>query len=133
LTLQLEPARIFGLEGEIRQVVANLLSNAIDAVAADGRIVVRVREAANNVRIVVADNGHGILPHHRERIFQPFFTTKRDVGTGLGLWVSKGIVEKHDGSVRLRTSTRNGVSGTTLVIDFPRETTSLARTAAQAD
>jgi PAS domain S-box-containing protein len=133
LTLQLEPARIFGLEGEIRQVVANLLSNAIDAVAADGRIVVRVREAANNVRIVVADNGHGILPQHRERIFQPFFTTKRDVGTGLGLWVSKGIVEKHDGSVRLRTSTRNGVSGTTFVIDFPRETTSLARTAAQAD
>jgi len=133
LSLQLEPARIFGLEGEVRQVIANLISNAMDAVDADGRVVVRVRESANNVRIVVADNGHGILPEHRDRIFQPFFTTKRDVGTGLGLWVSKGIVEKHDGSVRLRTSTRNGASGTTFVIDFPREAASLSRMAAQAD
>lgn len=133
LTLQLEPAQIFGLEGEIRQVVANLISNAIDAVPDRGQIVVRVRVSAHTVRIVVADNGHGIQPENRDRIFQPFFTTKRDVGTGLGLWVSKGIIEKHDGSVRLRTSIRNGASGTTFVVDFPRETRSLSRTAAQAD
>jgi signal transduction histidine kinase len=55
------------------------------------------------VRITVADNGSGIPRNHLRQIFEPFYTTKKDTGTGLGLWVSRGIVEKHGGSIRVRS------------------------------
>ena len=119
LQLQAETARIYALEGEMRQVLSNLISNAIDAVEWNGVISVRVRTIRDRVRVIVADNGHGISPENRKRVFQPFFTTKKDVGTGLGLWVSKGIIEKHNGRIMLRTRNRLGSSGTAFLIELP--------------
>ncbi len=104
--------------GEIKQVVSNLLTNAIDACADGGSIAVRVSSVNGHVRIVVADDGSGIdqaiLPH----IFEPFFTTKKDVGTGLGLWVSKGIVDRHRGSIEVK-SRSDGFLGTQFVVLVP--------------
>lgn len=115
---------VFGFEGELRQVVANLIANAIDAAPPGGRIVVRLkptrdRSGSQLVRLLVADNGGGIVHEHRTRIFQPFFTTKKDVGTGLGLWVSKGIVEKHHGRIGVRSITADGKSGAIFCVELP--------------
>jgi signal transduction histidine kinase len=71
------------------------------------------------VRLTVADTGVGIQPEDRMRIFEPFFTTKGEKGTGLGLWVSRGIVEKHGGSIRLCTSVQPGKSGTCFSVFLP--------------
>jgi PAS domain S-box-containing protein len=130
LRTQTQPAKLFGLEGELRQVVSNLFSNAIDAVGPKGRIVVRVtkRESRTGevVRILIADDGKGIDSSYRTKLFQPFFTTKKDVGTGLGLWISKGIIDKHSGRIRFRSSTRPGRSGTVFCIELPTNTDAAA-------
>ncbi|HEY6304846.1 MAG TPA: HAMP domain-containing sensor histidine kinase, partial [Candidatus Angelobacter sp.] len=117
-----------GVQSELRQVFANLLTNSIDAVALDGRIRIRVADAREHgnpgdsgVRITIADNGVGIDSANLRNIFEPFFTTKTDVGTGLGLWVSKEIVEKHQGSIKIRSSTRPGRSGTIACVFLPGE------------
>ncbi|HEV2115835.1 MAG TPA: PAS domain S-box protein [Terriglobales bacterium] len=117
---------IVAVPGELRQLFANLLSNSIDAVPVDGTIRVRVSHARGfnssrqpGVRVTVADSGPGIDPAHRSRIFEPFFTTKKEVGTGLGLWVCKGIVERHGGTVRLRSNTTPGRSGTVFSVFLP--------------
>lgn len=124
-------AQVIGLAGELRQVFANLLSNSIDAVSLDGTIRVRVADAQGNgrqqsgnrripgVRITIADNGAGILPANLRRIFEPFFTTKEAIGTGLGLWVSKEIVENHKGSIRIRSSAMPGRTGTVALVFLP--------------
>jgi signal transduction histidine kinase len=99
--------------GEVRQVLSNLVANAIDAAPTQGVITIRTKSACANgngvsgIQVTVADNGQGIDAALKNKIWEPFFTTKKDVGTGLGLWVSKQIVEKHGGSIRFR-SNRNG-------------------------
>lgn len=113
------------LAGEIRQVISNVIANAIDASRAEGRLRVRVHDSFNyrtrqrGVRIVVADNGSGISESVRSRLFQPFVTTKKDRGTGLGLWVSASIIERHNGSIRVRSVTESGRSGTCMSIFLP--------------
>ncbi len=112
--------------GEIRQVLSNLLSNAIDAVDNGGRIWVRTSRARNfkgrdTVRITVADNGKGISSTSLPHIFEPFFTTKDAVGTGLGLWVSKQIVDKHKGCIRVRSWVDAQRHGTVFSIVLPME------------
>ncbi len=113
------------VRGELRQVLANLLQNSIDAVPPGGEIDVRVtrrhREPGHEdmIQITIADNGSGIEEVDRGRIFEPFFTTKKDVGTGLGLWVCKGIVQRHGGRIRLRSSTTAGRSGTVFSVFLP--------------
>lgn len=104
--------------GEMRQVVANLLSNAIDATQRGGVVRGAVRRVGTQVEITVTDTGSGITEQHLRRLFEPFFTTKEDVGTGLGLWVSKGIVDKHNGSIEVESHT-NGTSGTTFTVRLP--------------
>jgi PAS domain S-box-containing protein len=100
---------VFASEGELKQMLSNLLSNAIDACQPGGRITVRaqrLRNAANgrpSARITVADNGPGIPAQIRPRLFRPFFTTKKDVGTGLGLWITKDLITKNGGSIQVRT------------------------------
>ena len=101
---------LFCFAGEIRQVMANLVGNAVDASSSGGRILVRARKSRNwqqpsqaGVRFVVADTGSGMEPEVRERVFEPFFTTKEVTGTGLGLWVSHAIIVKHGGLVHLRS------------------------------
>ncbi len=114
---------IQGLSGELKQAVANLVSNAADAVPHGGTICVRIdcHEDANSkiVKIIVEDDGPGIAPEHRDHIFEPFFTTKKDVGTGLGLWVTKEIIERHSGTVEVRTISDTDLSGTAFSITLP--------------
>lgn len=111
--------------GEIRQLFANLLSNSIDACSRGGSVRMRVsphfnrRLCRHGLRIAVADTGAGIKPKDRERLFQPFFTTKKDVGTGLGLWVSKEIVERHAGSITFRSNATPGRSWTVMSVFLP--------------
>ena len=88
---------------EIKQVVANLLGNAMDATDELGRAGITVRGLASEVVITVSDTGHGIREQDSRRVFKSFFTTRKDVGTGLGLWVSKGIVEKHLGEISFQS------------------------------
>ena len=101
--------RVLIHDGEIRQVVANLISNATDALAESGRILLRVAPARSprtnvpGVVLTVADTGHGMAPGTLARIFEPFFSTKGATGTGLGLWVSLEIVEKNGGTLRVRS------------------------------
>lgn len=121
-----EDVEVHAIPSEIRQVVANLLSNSIDATYAGGRIVVRIARSRRwkdgedgGVRLTIADSGSGISPEIRARLFEPFFTTKKDVGTGLGLWITRNIVENHKGSIRVRSSTKAGRSGTVVSIFLP--------------
>jgi len=111
---------------EVRQVIANLVSNALDATPEEGTVRLRVRRAggwtqerSSGVRIVVADTGHGIPPAVRDRIFEPFVTTKEETGIGLGLWVSEGIVRKHGGSIHVRSSVKAQPSGTVFTVFIP--------------
>jgi signal transduction histidine kinase len=113
-------------EGEIRQVLSNLVGNAIEAMTGgEGRLRLRLR-AGNDwttgragMVFTVADTGCGMSPGTVARIFDAFFTTKGMTGTGLGLWVSKEIVERHSGSLRVRSSQREGGSGTVFTLFLP--------------
>ncbi len=103
---------LFCFAGEIRQVLANLVGNSIDACSSGGRLIVRARRSRNwlmphktGVRFTVADTGTGMSTEARKRAFEAFFTTKENTGTGLGLWVSLEILNKHRGIVHLRSRT----------------------------
>jgi signal transduction histidine kinase/DNA-binding NarL/FixJ family response regulator len=106
--------------GEIQQVFTNLISNALDALPDKGRLILEVRPSTNprdsGVSVTIADNGSGMDKHMFQRLFHPFVTTKGEAGTGLGLWVSKGILDKHHATVAVRT--RPGC-GTVFRIFFP--------------
>jgi PAS domain S-box-containing protein len=114
---------VYGLQGELRQVFSNLLVNAIDA-SENGEIVIRAcgRVAAGRpgVSCVIADRGSGVPPQIRERLFSPFITSKQSVGTGLGLWVTRGIVQKHGGTIHYRTRTEQP-TGTVFRVYLPVE------------
>jgi signal transduction histidine kinase len=123
-------AFIEGFADELRQVFANLVSNALDATAEGGRLRIRIRkshswegEMRSGVRVVVADTGQGIPEALRERIFEPFVTTKETTNIGLGMWVSEGIVRKHDGRIRLRSRVQTGTHGTVVSLFFPESLT----------
>lgn len=119
--------RIRGVEGELRQVFANLMANSLDAVDERGTIKLRVSSALSTagepfVRVTIADSGHGIAQQARQYIFEPFFTTKGDTGIGLGLWVTRQIVEKHGGSIRVHSRTARPRSGTVVSVLLPART-----------
>jgi PAS domain S-box-containing protein len=111
--------------GELRQVLLNIIGNALDATPHAGKVAVRVRTGrhwrtgAAGVFISVGDNGSGIPQHHRAKLFEPFFTTKGEKGTGLGLWVTRGIVEKQGGSIRVRSSSNEHRHGTVFSVFLP--------------
>lgn len=98
---------VVGTEGELAQVVSNLLTNALDATAHNGAVDISVSRVDHHGVITVSDTGYGIAPANLTKIFEPFFTTKKDVGTGLGLWVSKEIVEKLGGKIEVASSGEN--------------------------
>jgi PAS domain S-box-containing protein len=122
--------QVSGYSGELRQLLANLLVNAVDAMADGGSLQVRVAAGRDwstgrdGVHITVADNGSGIPGDKLRQIFEPFYTTKKDTGTGLGLWVSRGIVEKHGGSIRVRSRAHGRgtarTTGTVFLIFLPQ-------------
>ena len=120
-----DDAAILANTGEIRQLIANLLTNSIDAAEDGGTIRVRVsagrdwKTSQPGVRFTIADTGHGIPRAILPKLFEPFFTTRKDVGTGLGLWVCKSIVEKHDGSIRVRSNATPGSSWTVFTVFLP--------------
>jgi PAS domain S-box-containing protein len=132
---------VFCYSGEIRQVFANLFGNAIDAVPPGGRILVRVRPSrdwrqpeSKGIRFTIADTGAGMEPEIRGRIFEAFFTTKDATGTGLGLWVSHEIIQKHRGMIRVRSRARGSghSSGTVFQIFLPDGEAGSAHTQAAA-
>ncbi len=114
-------------EGDIRQILNNLVGNAIDAMPTGGQLYVRSREATDwrtgrkGLVLTIADTGVGMGLQVLERIFDPFFTTKGIGGTGLGLWVSKEIAERHSGMLKVRSSQREGHSGTVFTLFLPLE------------
>jgi len=117
---------ITALSGELRQAFSNLVSNSIDAMPGGGKLVIRARQThawnrahQPGVRITILDTGSGIEPRHRKNLFQPFFTTKQDVGTGLGLWITRNIAEIHGGTIRVKSKTGPKEHGTAFSIFLP--------------
>ncbi len=111
-------------ENDIRQVLNNLIANAIDAMRTGGRLVLRAHAAhgvdgEQGVRITVADTGHGMPTEVSRRIFEPFYTTKDLNGTGLGLWISAGIVERHRGRLDVRSTIDPKHHGTVFTLFLP--------------
>jgi signal transduction histidine kinase len=99
------PVEMYGYPSELRQILINLVQNAVAAMGKSGSLYVRVQQRAGGYSITVADDGAGIEPGNRERLFSLFFTTKGEHGTGLGLWLVQSLVEKHGGSIRFRSRT----------------------------
>ena len=116
-------------EGDIRQVLNNLVSNAIDAMRTGGTLTLRIRESRSRqlgqsgARLTIADTGHGMPEETRRHIFEPFYTTKGINGTGLGLWISHGIVGKHNGTLSVRSSTDSVRHGTVFSLFLPAAST----------
>jgi PAS domain S-box-containing protein len=105
---------------QLRQVFANLVANALESMENNGgSIRIRGRVQQGSAVVTVSDSGHGIDAKNLQAIFEPFFTTKGERGTGLGLWVTRGIVEEQGGSLQLRSVTRGERRGTTIRITLP--------------
>ncbi|HTW80742.1 MAG TPA: ATP-binding protein [Terracidiphilus sp.] len=112
--------------GEMRQVLSNLIANAIEASSLNGRLIIRIRDTRNwsdsgvrGLRLSVADNGSGISPEARKRLGEPFFTTKGQAGTGLGLWVTRSILSRYGGNLQVRSSTSEERHGTVFSLFLP--------------
>ena len=111
--------------GELRQVFSNFVRNSLDASSEAGFITLRaspcffVHQERPAMRVTVSDNGHGIDAAALPSMFQPFFTTKGAIGNGLGLWVSRQIIEKHGGRIQVRSRTSGPRQGTTFSVVLP--------------
>jgi two-component system NtrC family sensor kinase len=118
--------QITAIFGELRQVISNLTLNSLDSLGKGGRITLRASRSRNpwdgssRIRITIADNGHGISATTLTRLFEPFFTTKGMTGNGLGLWICKQILEKHGGTIWVRSRTSEP-QGTTFSIVMPEQ------------
>lgn len=119
-----EPVTVF--PGEMRQVLSNLISNAIEATQSRGRIVIRIRSArrwdnrdGRGLRLSIGDNGTGIPETVRAHLGEPFFTTKGQSGTGLGLWVTQSILTRYGGNMHLRSSVAPARHGTVFSLFLP--------------
>ena len=117
---------VTAVPGELRQIFSNLLANSLDAIDGEGRLTIRARAATHpkapgrkGVRVTFADDGKGIPPAIQQNVFDPFYTTKEGTGTGLGLWVTKQILEKHGGEIRLRTRSDGPETWTAFSVFLP--------------
>ena len=119
-----EPVACF--EGDVRQVLSNLITNAIDAMPLGGRLIVRSREATEwstgrkGLALTVADNGYGMSYETQCRMFEAFYTTKGIAGNGMGLWISADIMARHKGTISIRSS-QGAASGTVVTLFLPFE------------
>lgn len=121
-----ECSPILAMGGELRQVMLNLIGNAFDAIGQGGRLKLRVmntREHSNGsrpgVRLTIADTGTGIEPEIRKTLFEPFVSTKGNMGTGLGLWISSEIIRKHGGTIQVKSSVLPPSTGTVFSVFLP--------------
>jgi len=119
---------VLALAGELRQLILNLVGNAFDAMWNGGTLKIRVapsRERSNGsrpgIRLTIADTGVGIQPEIKEHLFEPFVSTKGNTGTGLGLWVSSGIVQKHSGKIQVRSNSSILAAGTVFSVFLPEQ------------
>jgi signal transduction histidine kinase len=125
LELRAGNAHVLSTPGELRQVLANLVGNAIDAMRGGGTLRIRIAEIGGDertrgtVRISIADTGGGIPAEVLPTIFEPFVTTKGETGTGLGLWVTSEILKKNGWKIRVRTCRRPRRCGTVFAILIP--------------
>jgi PAS domain S-box-containing protein len=115
-------ATVEGFPGELHQLFTNLIDNALDAIPQRGQIAIECTssDTQKDCCVTITDNGYGISSAYMDRLFQPLFTTKGENGTGLGLWVSKGIVEKHGGSIEAKNESALGTSGATFTVVLPQ-------------
>jgi signal transduction histidine kinase len=129
---------IEGFPAELRQVFTNLITNAADATGVAGTILIRMHAVpaeelhGAGVIVEILDSGPGIPDHAEDKLFQPFFTTKGDQGTGLGLWVSMGIVQKHGGTIRLKNSDDPELRGACVRVYLPARTLATSSSRATA-
>jgi signal transduction histidine kinase len=114
--------------GELRQVILNLVGNALDAMRGGGTLNIRIdraREYSNGsrpgMRLTIADTGSGIPAEIKDRLFEPFISTKGNTGTGLGLWVSSEIVRKHGGTIKFKSSSSPPSTGTVFSVFLPAQ------------
>lgn len=119
---------VLAFPGEMRQVLSNLITNAIEATEGNGKLLFRIRnahkwpdEGIRGLRVSVADTGSGIAPEARIRLGEPFFTTKGQSGTGLGLWVTRSILNRYGGSLRFRSSTCEDRHGSVFTLFMPTD------------
>ena len=103
----------------ILQVLSNFIANSLDAMPEEGQLTICVKKCSGCVELVVADNGYGIPPDAVQKLFRPFFTTKESSGNGLGLSLSRRIVEEHEGKLFVRSSVRPGRTGSVFKIRLP--------------
>ena len=108
--------RVFGAVGQLRQVLTNLVSNALDAVPVGGKFLLEARERADGSELMVVDAGTGMSPEVQKQLFQPFYSTKGDLGNGLGLYISHEIVERHGGALQVESELGKG---TTIRVRLP--------------
>jgi signal transduction histidine kinase len=106
-------------DGEIRQVLTNLVSNAIDAMSEGGTLRINIEALELGLRVIVSDTGKGIPIEVQGKILQPFFTTKGFSGTGLGLSISAEIIARHHGTLEFSSNAEVGASGSTFRIFLP--------------
>jgi PAS domain S-box-containing protein len=119
-----EDAAVQGFPGELRQVFTNLITNAAEASGPGGRVQVLLEgslpaDSRPGATVTITDSGPGVPESHQAKLFKPFFTTKGEQGTGLGLWVSRGIVEKHGGKIELNNSTDPDFPGAVARVYLP--------------
>ena len=126
---EFSPCEFYGIDADLRQLITAVLENAVE----QAHSLVRIRlysptaisgDPQPEFRLVIADDGPGIAPEHRDRIFEPFFSTKAEKGSGLGLWMARGIANKYGGRIRVRSRTAKGSSWTCLVVTMPARRTS---------
>jgi signal transduction histidine kinase len=119
---------IYGFPAELRQVFINLIVNAVEAMPGGGRLRIHIRHSREpsgtgraGVLVALLDSGAGISRKTKSQLFQPFFTTKGDKGSGVGLWASQGIVQRHGGKIRVHSDDRAGRSYTCFTVFLPED------------
>ncbi|MBZ5493192.1 MAG: PAS domain-containing protein [Acidobacteriia bacterium] len=120
----LSSCEFYGIDADLRQLITALMENAVEK----SRSVVRIKlysarlggeGSRREFRLIIADDGPGIAPEHRDRIFEPFFSTKPEKGSGLGLWMARGIANKYGGGIRVRSNAAKGSSWTCVAVKMP--------------
>jgi PAS domain S-box-containing protein len=121
---RLSPCEFYGIEADVRQMITALMENAVEQSRSAVRVKLYSRTSRSGnlrpeFRLIIADDGPGIAAEHRDRIFEPFFSTKTEKGSGLGLWMARGIANKYGGTIRVRSTTRERFSGTCVLVVMP--------------